>query len=180
MKKQFNKVNDGFTLMEVLVTILIIGTLGVVASSILFSLLRGAAKTETLKEVKQNGDYALSVMEVKIRNARSVVSPSPCTGAQLTSVTILNPDATQSTFQCTNGRIEEAIVGGASPVTRQLTSTSVAIPTCDVANISFTCSSSPTTGKNAVLIKFTLKQASAVTTAEGASVSFETQVTLRN
>lgn len=174
----------GFTLMEIMVTIVILGGLGVVASSSLFSLLRGASKTELVKEIKQNGDYALSVMEIKIRNAHDIVST--CDGSAATSLTIINQDIdrTQTEFACNNGRISQRDLGapGASPspTTEYLTNSSVAIPACTTANFSFTCATSTVTGSKNVIFKFTLTQNATVGPAEAVSQTFQIQVTLRN
>ena len=177
MKLNFNK--SGFSLIEILVVIVILGVLGTVATQSLFSLLRGAAKTEVVKEVKQNGDYALSVMEVKLRN--STITDSDCTAAVsgATSLTLTDPGFPAFSFRCvvdgSTNRISQFISGQ----DQYLTNTSVTLPTCMTTDISFTCIN--TAGVKNILIKFTLTQAQAgAQGAESASQVFQTQVTLRN
>lgn len=67
-QKDFN----GFTLFEVLVVLGILALISLVGTAIFAGVLRNATKTKTVVEVKQNGDYALGVMERQIRNAQTV------------------------------------------------------------------------------------------------------------
>ena len=170
--------------MEIMVTIVILGGIGVVATSSLFSLLRGASKTEYLKEVKQNGDYALSVMEIKIRNAQDIASV--CLGVPATNIIIVNQDGnrTQTEFTCDNGSIMVRDVGALlpspSPQVAYLTNNSVKLTACDTTNISFNCTQSSVTGLKSVMVKFTISQTTALPAAESTSQTFQTQVTLRN
>ena len=172
--------NHGFTLIETLVAIVIIGILGSSASVTLFSLLRGASKADIIKEVKQNGDYAITVMEIKIRNSQNVPI---CTGVASNQLTITNIDNTTSVFQCdaTTNVLKEVING---TTTKVLTSATVSIPAsptpCDTSNVSFTCT--PTsTGAKIVSIVFNLSQSSSnATVAETSSQNFRTRINLRN
>ena len=62
----------GFTLVELLVVIGILGT--VVGSSLLFltDILKGSNQAEVVSEIKQNGQVVLDVIDRQIRNAESV------------------------------------------------------------------------------------------------------------
>ncbi len=68
------KKEKGFTLIEILMVVFLLGIIVVIGSNLFFSILKGASKAEITKEVKQNGDYALAVMERHLRNASSVES----------------------------------------------------------------------------------------------------------
>ena len=149
-----------------------------------FSLLRGANKTEILKEVKQNGDYALSVMEIRLRNARDITSG--CDGTITNSISIENPDATTTTFSCINTGSAQEIREQTTGVTTYLTGPQVTIATdCATAAITslmFSCNLSAVDGvtKN-VGLGFTLKQANSDSPlTEQAQQTFSSQVTLRN
>ena len=174
----------GFTLIEVLVTFAIVSVVVTIGSISFFSLLRGANKTEILKEVKQNGDYALSVIELKIRNARDI--PSGCDGTVANSITIENPDASTTTFSCENTGSTQQIREQTSGITTYLTGPQVTIgadcATAGVASIMFSCTLSAVDGvtKN-ISLGFTWRQANSDSPlTEQAEQTFSSQVTLRN
>lgn len=132
-----SKVFYGFTLIEMLVAVAILGTVGLISTQIFFTTLRGASKSDIIREVKQNGDYALTGMERMIRNAVSVTS---CFAS---SLTIKNPDNNTTTFSLTSGQI--ASNGASLTNNLKVTVTSSSLFTCtliagkpDVVNISFT------------------------------------------
>jgi len=151
----------GFTLIELLVAIGILGIVGGITTIIFFTTLQSSSKSEVLREVKQNGDFAISVMERMIRNANSVNS---CSGSS-TSLTITNPDGRTTQFSLSGTQIAS---NGA-----MLTSTKVS-----ASNLSFTCTR--TSGKPDVVgISFTLSQAGSPTRPEErASMTFQTSFTL--
>ena len=164
----------GFTLVELLVTISIVAMVGVVASSTLFSLFRGASKSEILKEVKQNGETALSVMEQKVRNATSVLCTS--LGGSQYFMTITNQDGTTTQFACNSSPLtltqdNKNLINSAS------TGTSIQLVACDASV--FVCT--PPVNPTSVQIRFGLKEGNAnANTAETATSYFQSTVTLRN
>jgi len=192
MKKKFTVhssqiiVNQkGFTLVEIMVVVVIFGIMGIVASNSLFSLLRGASKTEILKEVKQNGDYTLSVMEFKIRNAKEVLTTTyACTGTQQTGIEILNPDDSKTVYSCAAfgfplvNRLQEVYTtpAGVVQTAKYLTTTKVTVANC---NAVFSCTSA-VSGIESVNIRFTLNQVGGTSPEDSATETFATQVNLRN
>ncbi|RJR15196.1 type II secretion system protein [Candidatus Microgenomates bacterium] len=179
-----NNTKTGFTVIEVLVALVVAAMLMTVASTSFFYLLRGASRAELIKEVKQNGDYALSVMDVKIRNARSIVSSCASSGSAANSITIVNPDSSQSTFRCvqSNGirRLQEEIDPVTGPtVANFLTNSSVTIAnSCATANVSFSCIVDNSTKTKTVLISFQLADPTNVTSPY--VETFNAQISLRN
>lgn len=181
-------VNAGFTLIELLIVVVIFGIIGIIASNTLFALLRSATKTEILKEVKQNGEYATSVMEQRIRNAIDVVTTTyPCDASEQTGLEIINPDDTHTIYSCVDvgtpvlHRLQEEMIPAIAspPPPNFLTNSSVTLPSCAPPDISFTCTTSGIT--KVVTINFTLSQITlAPTSAESASQTFSIQVGLRN
>lgn len=99
-KFQFKIQNLGFTLVELLVVISLLGIIGAVTTQVFILGFRSQAKSEILKEVKQNGDYAISVMENMIRNASDIPQSLAQCNTSLDSLTIVNPDGYTTTFEC--------------------------------------------------------------------------------
>lgn len=172
------KKQKGFTLVELLVAIGILGVVGGIATIILFTTLRSASKSDIMREVKQNGDYAISVMERMVRNAQGVetVDNSSCSttgncGAG-TCMKIKNPDGRTTNFLKENvGDVFKI----ASNSGTYLTSNKVTV----VGDLNFTCTRTP--GKpDVVSINFTLSQPGTPTRPEErASINFQTTVSLR-
>ena len=73
IRKYLNKNGQGYTMIEILVVVGILGIIATMGSNMFFSILKGSAKTQILNQIKQNGDYALEVMERTIRGAATVV-----------------------------------------------------------------------------------------------------------
>ncbi len=68
------KKNKGYTLIEVLIVITILGIIMPAVFSILFAILQQQAKISEITEVKRQGDYALQYMKEKIsREADGVI-----------------------------------------------------------------------------------------------------------
>lgn len=159
------KQKSGFTLIELLVAVGILGIVGGISTIIFFTTLQGTSKSEVVREVKQNGDYALTVMERLIRNATAITST--CDGTPQPTLIIINPD--QSTTQFSLSATAQ-IASNAGFLTNNKVSAS---------NLSFTCTRTP--GQpDVVVISFTLSQAGSPTRpAEKASIDFRTTVSLR-
>jgi prepilin-type N-terminal cleavage/methylation domain-containing protein len=76
MKPRLAKLERGYTLLELAVATVILGIVVVTAVSLFFSSIRGGGRVEVGSLVKQNGEFALNVMEQLIRNSRGIVSCS--------------------------------------------------------------------------------------------------------
>lgn len=63
------KRTNGFTLIETLVVIFLMGIILVGGGGLFFNIMKGASKAEVEKEVKQNGNYAMAIMERMIKNS---------------------------------------------------------------------------------------------------------------
>lgn len=66
----------GFTLIETLVSIAIVGVIGYILVDLVTRSIQGNNKTRLLSVVKQNGQTALNILDTTIRNADNVVCPS--------------------------------------------------------------------------------------------------------
>jgi len=161
--------SGGFTLIEILVVVFLLGIVVVIGSSLFFSILKGASKAEIEKEVKQNGDYAMSVMERMIRNAQKI---DECASGN--SITITSQDGNQTEFKC----LFEDGVGKIASGSGRLTGKNVTLGTSCPGSLVFTCDLSKT--PPVVNISFDLSQKE--TTArpeEKAQIHFQTTVSLR-
>src|SRR3989338_1427537 len=90
----------GFSMVEMLVVIALLGIISTIVTQVLVISVRSSLKAEIQKEVKQNGDYAISIMERAIRNATDV----DAAGCNISRdfVTITNRDTTTTTFTCSS------------------------------------------------------------------------------
>jgi len=162
---------SGFTLIEIIVVVGILGIIMIMGSNLFFSILRGSTKTKILQLVKQNGDYAISVMGRMIRNARSVSGSG-------SSITIVNPDGRPTTFSCS-----DLDANGANEISsnsaRLINDEVKVINNC--SNVFSVIAGEVGTRPDVVTINFTLSQAGVTTRPEErASVNFQTTISLRN
>lgn len=176
---QESKMKCGFTLVEMLVVIALLGILTVSISEILFSVIRSSTKGEITKEVKQNGDYALAIIDQMTRNA----SDAACTGAS-SKYSITNPDGNVTTIDCNNTSFPSQIssasayIAGPTPtIVQAITNTNVAVSSCSFAVV---CPTPPIRPKY-VYYTFTITQKGAAgVPQQNASETYQGTVTLRN
>ncbi|MBI3955622.1 type II secretion system protein, partial [Candidatus Gottesmanbacteria bacterium] len=168
----------GFSMIELLVVVALIGIIGTITTQVFILALQTQVKSEIIKEVKQNGDYALSVMESMVRNSTDILSIS-CneTSSQLT---IQNPDGFNTVFDCTGSNIS-SISGSESilptPTGAPLTNSKVKVSSCTFRVI---CPTPPINPKY-VYIEYTVSQAGAGTgPKDTSSLNYQTTVSLRN
>lgn len=183
----------GFTLLELLVTAIILTLLSVVIVQVFISTMRTNSKTETVQDVKGSGDRALNVMNRFVQNATSIHLPNDplsCDGGILDTITLTNLDGGETTFTCTelDGVARIASVSGTIPSqTVYLTNTDVTLVdpvehtnTCSNNALAFTCELVEGV-PGFITISFSLRQTnSSASTANTASETFQTTVGLRN
>ncbi|MBM3205689.1 type II secretion system protein [Candidatus Shapirobacteria bacterium] len=175
------KQTHGFTLVEILIVVGILGIIAAVGTNVFFTTFRGSTKTKVLTKVKQNGDYALSTMERLIRNAQEVVvdeDAGDLCQANMSKIKIKKLDGTEILFSCENiGTVNGFIASDAA----RLTSNEVKVDIC-----SFSCTTKGLPGKlefypQAIEINFTLSQAAVANRPEEeATLNFNTTVSTRN
>lgn len=177
--------STGFTLLEILMSVSIAGVMGLLIAQVFFTTARSNTKTELLKDVKQNGEYAIHIMERMIRNALKVSSVCSATGSSLKSIQILNPNGDTTTFGCVlDGSVTRLASTSASGRREYLTSSNVTIGGTSCASVQnsllFECTSrddAPTS----IVIRFSLSQSDAATDNQNqASILFQTTSTSRN
>jgi prepilin-type N-terminal cleavage/methylation domain-containing protein len=171
------KSKAGFTLIELLVVTAMMAMVGMVVTNLFFQTLKGANKAGILKEIKQNGDYTLSLMTEMIRNAKGVTSD--CNGAAVSSIAIKNQDDRLTTFHCCGSPDFLIASESGGLVCSQARLTSNKVQVSSVCDNFITCTK---TGSSPALvtISFSLSQAGFPTRPEEqATADFKTTVSLR-
>lgn len=169
-----NKLERGYTFIELLAVVSIFSVIGIAIMSILFTTLRGSKKSEVLVTLKQNGDFALSQMSNNIRYAESLDIPASCT-TPVTTKTITISSATdngQTTYACPAVATDGITSNSASLVDTN----AVAVTACD-----FVCTQQSAYDPPTINITFTLtpKNANGLPENTG-TLPFQTSVTMRN
>lgn len=185
------KSSFGFTLIEFLIVIVVIGSIGLVIVGILSAALRGTNKTNIVNAVRQNGNQAIIQMTKMIEYAKSFDGKSEdgnsfdsdCTQTQVLPLTPTPTPAKYKSLKIT------AIDGG--QIIYSCESFSIASNKVSLINTNsvmlvqdqcwFTCSQERLTSNPIIGIKFQLKQKAETAYVENtASIPFETSVTFRN
>lgn len=167
------KTKSGFTLLEILVVLSIMGVILAIGVGVLSTVLKGEAKTSTVAEIKQNGNLVMDVMSYFIRNATEINS-SPLCGSSLSLTQRDNSVVIFSLLPTDNLNYNNRIASNSSSLTNGDIKTGV-----DVSSLTFTCDTA--TSPPVVTVDFTLTQArkANATMGLGASEKFHTSVSLR-
>lgn len=170
----------GFTLLEMLIALALVGILLGTANVFLYTTLRNARKASALSSAKSAGSYAVNSMVQMIRYARSAVCTPTPNGNLLTvtrgtrDIVGYDFDIINYTYDVNNLLIASTSGNPSRPVgTINLTPADIAIAPC--AGGVFTCSN------QTVSICFTARSTTTdATDPERGVVQMETQVTLRS
>lgn len=153
MRKTLGKLNKGFTLLEILVSVAVIGILISVSSAIFINTIRSANKANATVEARENG---ANVLELFAKDVRSSADASP--NGTSTSV-LLNNSSGAITWNCDNteGVITRQVgsAGSILPVTNKDPQNGVSIKDCSFETTS-------ANGVYLVKILFTITQPSGV------------------
>lgn len=155
-------IKKGFTLIEMLVAVAILGLVVLASTSLFFTALKGKRKTESLVIIKQSGDYALQVMTKKIRNAQDLPS---CSSNQ---INITNPDNSSTTFECETALCSTGI---------EYDGTCLVSENLQAGSCGFSCS--PLANPPTAIIDFTLEIGSSSDPIGHVFQQFKTLVSLR-
>jgi len=153
---------NGFSLVELLVALGILGGVLAAVNGIFFMVIKSGQKADVYIRLKENGQYALNFMSYKIRDADSILSACPGTGA---SIRIREHSAGTLTFSLAGGRLSVA-----APAVNYLTSSEFT-----AQNLVFNCAA-PLNAPKRVTISFTLSRPPPATETQ----TFQTTVSLRN
>jgi len=160
----------GFTFIELLVYIAIVGTLVVMVVSLFFALAKARMRQESIAEVEQQGAFILSTITTAVRNAQLIQSPAP--GVASTSITLTT--STSSTDPTTFAFIDPAILSSlASGTPSALSSLQVVASNVLFQNVTATGTS------GSIKVSFTLSHASSSRYDSQYSATFIGSATIR-
>lgn len=128
------KNGEGFTLVEFILYIGIVGIVLLVAGAIGLNVLFGKAKLMTIEEVSQNARFALERISERVRNAEAINSPAPSTSASTLSLKMASSTQNPTIFDFSHGVIR--ITEGAGS-TVNLTSSEIIVTNLQFSNISY-------------------------------------------
>ena len=167
----------GFTLVEMLVVFGVFLIISTIILGILFTVLRGSNKSDSVIMVKQNGEYAMNQMVSSMRYAKSLDSPTQaaCTnsGINVSSIQVTTLDMVKTTISCPATFTYPTFIDINGV---KLTNTNtVVVETCH-----FSCTQ-VNSGNPIIGIYFSLFKVNSNGLPEGgAKIPFESSVALRN
>ncbi|AKM83455.1 hypothetical protein A2422_01110 [Candidatus Woesebacteria bacterium RIFOXYC1_FULL_31_51] len=159
------KKNKGFSLIEILIVISIFSVVGILSTRAILLTMRGAKKSDSQVRVRENVNYALSVIERQIRSSESVT----CT-ASTTILNYVSLEGTSATFSCVTAGTDKYIASGSA----RLTSGDIVITSC-----SFDCTQVDQNKPPIVKVSIVAEDAT-TTSIEKGSVTAETEIVTRN
>ncbi len=187
------KNNRGFTLVELLAVAVVMVVVSVIVTATITSSLRGTTKTNTINDVRQNGNYAIAQVSKMIEYAKSFngisndyngpfdsncvnlvpsLTPTP-TPSQYKYIAITGFDNGQTTFSCSQINNVSTIASNSAPL---IDTNLVSVDSC-----SFTCERARITDPPIIGINFSLSKKTTSSLFENkSSVSFKTSVKMRN
>src|SRR5438105_3723729 len=101
--------SKGFTLIEALLSIAILGVVGLIMVNILGQSFQLSSKSQIISKIKQNGQNALSVIDESVRNADSIVCPTP---TQTTLNNVILVTSKNGTYTRFNMHLQQTNVNG--------------------------------------------------------------------
>lgn len=161
-------IKKGFTLLELLMFVALVGLILVGITQILGATLAGSGKSQSLQQVKQNGQFSMSTISRLLRQANSV---TVCGAGQL-DFSVLESGATATyRFDTSSLRIRKTYNG----VQSWLTDDNVEVS-------SFICNmTAPGSGQPAVInLSFSVRKAGLSVESIIANINFKDSISLRN
>lgn len=168
-KRESNKFVSGLSLIEILVVVLIFAVLGVMISASLILTINGTKKGESVIKVRENINYAFSIIERNLRNADRVVDCS-----ESNNIVYVDQYGNQSSFSCVGIGSEDSFIASGSGLVR-LTSSSVEITDC-----SFTCLQPADLSQSPIVTVDVSAKDAELSGAQSSGVNAQTKVYLRN
>lgn len=169
MKKhdfRFQILNTGISLLEILVVITVFAVLGIIIARSVFLTLGGSKKSDSQVKIRENVNYALSIIERQIRNANSIVT---CPNSPTTTLEYLDENGVSASFSCVNVGGSDSYIASSSA---RLTSGDIQIVSCSLACI-------PGDGGVPQSVKINVTAQDAASATAESYVDFTTEIFLR-
>ena len=182
----YNIQHRGLTLIELLVVITLVAIIGTITTQVFILSFKAQTKSESLKEVKQSGDYTMSVLEDMVRNSADI--QYDCSNTPLNNLTVQNQDGLITKFVCdtdAGGKKYIASISGwsdavPSPTGMTLVGSRVTLSQCNIFRV--VCPT-PALSPKYVFVNFTMENyIPGITPSAGNQVSldYQTTISLRN
>jgi type II secretory pathway pseudopilin PulG len=97
---------NGYTLLEFLIYIAIVGVLVIATTSVMFAILGGQAKLQAIQEVGYNSRAAMERMLLAIRNANAITTPGVGSTSSILILQMPNSSASPTQFLLANGALQ--------------------------------------------------------------------------
>jgi len=165
------KNNSGFSLIEMLVVVMIFSVLTILATQSLATSLRGTRKSESVGNVRENIEFAMSIMERSLRSAKDL----DCDSSSSSKLVYKTPSNVEARFECSGVNIASA--SGASSVLL-INNSDVEIMGCGGAT-SFVCNKGLGGKPDSVEIRVTAQDVEN-RGIESAMYTSQTKILLRN
>jgi len=172
LRRPVKKNDAGFTLIELLVTVVVLGLIMTAVVGVFLTTIKAGKKADAIAEVKENGDYALGLMERVLRNAEEIKKCDP----ELIEFRLPDDNPSDPNWGFLYGQSEP---GG----NYQIFSNNGALTNRDLmaTGLSFACDGDPEKKEpvKTITISFTLSKGKRSDVREFASVYFEGMVKVR-
>lgn len=194
------KFNEGFTLVELLASVIVLIAVGSVIAGIISSSLRGANKTNAIENIRQNGNYALSQISKDIEYAQPFDGENTGLSNDGTTYVTSCPFSSSSTpapvvttynyitVQSANNIVTKYSCSGSTPQDSVLTANGMPLidmteaTSISLENCSLMCVQNEPMDIPIIKISFSIGPKNSNNLVENSNppITFETSVTLRN
>lgn len=167
-KKKERKDNNGFSLIETLVVVLIFSFVGILTTNAIFLTLRGTQRSQSTLKVREKINYAFSVIQRNLRGAQRITE---CPNSNPSVLEYLDEYGNSNSFSCITSSNGNYIASGSARLTSE---SDINITSCE-----FVCEESDSGGPASVSINISAEDNSISGIAKG-KATFTTKVLLRN
>jgi len=169
-----SKACEGFSLIEMLVVMSIFAVIGILTTTSVALTLRSGQKSDSLVRVRENVNYAFSIVERQVRNSGKITSDCAVTGTISSSILYISIEGISTSFTCVTAGTDKYIASGSGALAKRLTSSDISVTSC-----SFTCTRQTVNSPAIVKVNITAEDATSTGTEKG-SISTQTEIIVRN